>query len=270
MKTVIGIDVGGSTTKIVGFKDGAMLAPMYVKANDPLTSAYGAFGKFLTQNGMSLEDIDTIMTTGVGSGFLPEKIYGLPTRHKDEFECIARGGKYLTGLERAIVVSMGTGTAMVRCEKDSFSYLGGTGVGGGTLMGLSKTLLGLETMSSICELAKEGDLSKIDLQVGDITKKELSGLSADATASNFGRVADTASKGDLALGIINMIYETVGMMSTLCARSANIDDIVLTGSLSQMPQCAPIFEGLQKMVGKRFILPENARFATVIGAALSK
>ena len=45
MKNVIGIDIGGSTTKIVGFSDGGeLIEPMAVKAADPLTSAYGAFG----------------------------------------------------------------------------------------------------------------------------------------------------------------------------------------------------------------------------------
>ena len=49
MKAIIGIDVGGSTTKIVGF-DGetgkSCIDPMSVKANDPITAVYGAFGKF--------------------------------------------------------------------------------------------------------------------------------------------------------------------------------------------------------------------------------
>ena len=50
MKTVIGIDVGGSTTKIVGMQtadDGSarLLDPQFVRANDAITSIYGAFGK---------------------------------------------------------------------------------------------------------------------------------------------------------------------------------------------------------------------------------
>ena len=46
-KTVIGIDVGGTTTKIVGFRKGEdgsreLIAPQFVRATDPLTSIYGA------------------------------------------------------------------------------------------------------------------------------------------------------------------------------------------------------------------------------------
>ena len=51
MKTIIGIDIGGSTTKIVGFsEDMTLIEPMSVRATDPLTSVYGAFGKFLNTN----------------------------------------------------------------------------------------------------------------------------------------------------------------------------------------------------------------------------
>lgn len=39
---IIGIDVGGSTTKIVGVKDGEIRNPMFVTAKDPVTSLFGA------------------------------------------------------------------------------------------------------------------------------------------------------------------------------------------------------------------------------------
>lgn len=35
MKTVIGIDVGGTTTKIVGFNQGELIEPLFVKSGDP-------------------------------------------------------------------------------------------------------------------------------------------------------------------------------------------------------------------------------------------
>ena len=71
MGVVIGIDVGGSTTKIVGFrKQGAkkeLMSPLFVRATDPITSIYGAFGKFTVKNGLALSDIEKIMLTGAGS-----------------------------------------------------------------------------------------------------------------------------------------------------------------------------------------------------------
>ena len=53
-KYIIGIDIGGSTTKIVGLQDGSLVNPFMAKASDPVTSAYGAFGKYLNDNGLSI------------------------------------------------------------------------------------------------------------------------------------------------------------------------------------------------------------------------
>ena len=44
MGIVIGIDVGISTTKIVGIKNNKVSAPIRITAADPITSLYGAFG----------------------------------------------------------------------------------------------------------------------------------------------------------------------------------------------------------------------------------
>ena len=47
MGIVIGIDVGGSTTKIVGLNKGKIQSPMFITAADPVTSLFGAFGKYI-------------------------------------------------------------------------------------------------------------------------------------------------------------------------------------------------------------------------------
>ena len=92
MKTIIGIDVGGSTTKIVGFQGDVMIAPQFVKASDPLTSLFGAFGKFTAQNNIELDDIEKVFLTGVGSSYVTKPIYGLDCERVAAFDCIARGG----------------------------------------------------------------------------------------------------------------------------------------------------------------------------------
>ena len=134
MKIIIGIDVGGSTTKICGFRGPELLEPLFVKAADPVASVYGGFGKFTSQNGIALTDIERVMITGVGSAYISSDIYGLKTEHVSEFVSTGRGGLYLTGLPEAVIVSMGTGTALVHASGDKIEYLGGTGVGGGVII----------------------------------------------------------------------------------------------------------------------------------------
>lgn len=274
MKVVIGIDVGGSTTKICGFtRDGkkTLLTPQLVRADDPLTSAYGAFGKFTAENQLKLNDIACVMVTGVGSSYLESSLYGLPCVTVPEFTAVGLGGLHLSSLEEALVVSMGTGTAVVYAkEGQPMEYLGGTGIGGGTLTGLSRLLLKLDDIHHISHIAKAGNLHNIDLCIGDMTANDiLSNVSREMTAANFGKVSDLADKSDIALGILNMVYETIGMVSIFAARSKSIKDIVLTGNLSQLPYAGQVFSTLSDMFGVHFTIPENAGYATVIGTALS-
>lgn len=279
-QTVIGIDVGGTTTKIVGFRktDGhspELIAPQFVRATDPLTSVYGAFGKFTAQNGLELSDIDRILTTGAGSTFVTKPIYNLDCRHVPEFNCIGLGGLWLSGLSDAIVVSMGTGTALIHARyngsRTETEYLGGTGMGGGTLVGLCRKLLGVDNVEHIEQLAADGDLANIDLRIKDISRNYLyDGINENLTASNFGNVSDLATPSDMALGIANMIAETVAMLSIFAARSYGIRDIVLTGNLTAIQPIRQVFVGLSESFGVNFHIPENAQFGTVIGAALSE
>ena len=75
MRVIVGIDVGGSTTKIVGFdREKKLIRPMFVRATDPVTSVYGAFGKFTSENGLSISDIEKVMITGVGSTMIKNPI----------------------------------------------------------------------------------------------------------------------------------------------------------------------------------------------------
>ena len=270
MGIIVGIDVGGSTTKIAGVKDGTVISPMMTRATDPVASLYGAFGKFTSENGISLSDIDKLVVTGVGSVFAGDEIFGLPAVHATEFVAIGKGGSYLSGLDKGIVVSMGTGTALVYFGKDGAAHLGGTGVGGGTLVGLAKKLIGTADVSAIEDLAEKGNINLIDLSVNDLTQKDIGPtLSASMTASNFGKIGDLVRSEDIAAGIINMIYETVAVVARFAASAHGVKDIVLTGRLSALKSAQNAFKALGETFGVNFIIPENSEYATVIGAALT-
>ena len=91
MGIVIGIDVGISTTKIVGIDEqGKVLSPIRIRATDPVTSLYGAFGKYLHENHIKLSDVEKVMLTGVGSAYINEPVYGLSTDKAEEFVEIGR------------------------------------------------------------------------------------------------------------------------------------------------------------------------------------
>ncbi|NSW90099.1 MAG: type II pantothenate kinase [Firmicutes bacterium] len=269
MGKIIGIDIGGSTTKIVGFDNKKILSPMIVKANDPISSVYGAFGKFLSFNKFTLDNIERVMITGVGSSFIKDRLYGIPTGKVDEFLATGMGGLFLSGLEKAIIVSMGTGTALVAADSKEVKHMGGTGVGGGTLLGLSSLMLNVRSFDDLIETAQGGNLSNIDLTIGDISiDKKVGNLPPETTASNFGKISDLATKADIALGIINLVFQTIGMISVFATRIDNIRDVVLTGNLTNVPQSRGIFEQLERIFGVKFHIPDHAEYATASGATI--
>lgn len=268
MGIAIGIDVGISTTKIVGIKDGQVISPLRIKATDPVASLYGAFGKYLYDNHIRLEDVEKVMLTGVGAAYIDTPVYGLPTDHADEFLCDGLGARFESKLRRMIVVSMGTGTSLVRCDESGISHIGGIGIGGGTLTGLSRLLLKTDDVKEISELAMQGDIRHINLLIGDISAKPLSGLPMTATASLFAAAQANAPREDIALGLICMVLQTVGSASILSSLNSGIRDFVLIGNLTLLPQCKTIFPVIEQLYDVRFVIPKYSEFCTAIGAAL--
>ena len=194
MSIVVGIDIGGSTTKIAAFKGDEMLVPVQISADNPVASLFGAFGKFLYDNNLELNDIAQVNLTGVGANEINQNIYGLPTYKVDEFSANGVGGKYFAeGREEFMVVSMGTGTSYVKVSNGVPSHIGGIGIGGGTIMGLSKLMLNTNKPDKIEELAAAGKVGNIDLRIGDISKNPLPGLNLEITASNFGKASSRAN-----------------------------------------------------------------------------
>lgn len=268
-KIVIGIDVGISTTKIVGIDEkGMVISPIRIKATDPITSLYGAFGKYLHDNKIKLDEVEHVMLTGVGAAYIDEHIYGLLTSKSEEFIADGLGAKYESKLDRMIVVSMGTGTSLVKCDGENIKHIGGIGIGGGTLAGLSRIMLKTDDIKQITNLAKDGDVSKINLLIKDISAKPLPGLPMSAVASLFSNAKTNASREDIAKGLIWMVLQCIGSATILSSLESGIKDFVLIGNLSLLPLCREVYPAMEKVYGVRFHVPKYSEFCTAIGAAL--
>ena len=269
MGIVLGIDIGGSTTKIAGYlESGQRIGTLRVEASDRLTSLYGAIGNFLSTRSIALNDVACFVITGVGAALVEGDIYGIRTERIDEFVAIGNGGLALSGKEEALVVSLGTGTAFVRAGRLGCVHIGGSGVGGGTLAGLSWHIFHENDHGAMARLAEQGDLSKVDLMISDICTNEVGTLPSHITASNFGKITSAASKEDIAMGLVNMVFQTVGMLSVFALKNDKVKDVVLTGSLANMSLAPKIMSVVEEISDVKFFIPENATFATAIGAAL--
>lgn len=270
MKVILGVDIGGSTTKIVAFEEKQrVLDCLQVRAGDQITSLYGAIGHILYKCNLTLSQVEAFVLTGVGAAMVKGDIYGIPTYRVKEFEAIGKGALELTGLKETLVVSVGTGTAFVMASEKECRHIGGSGVGGGTLTGLSSRLLGETHIDAIVAAAEKGSLRQVDLAICDISDEEIPSLPPHVTAANFGKVESTASKEDFALGLINMVFETVGSLAAFACKNTEIKEIVVTGSVAALPMAQKYLDGVGMLHGVKFIIPEQAIFATAIGAALN-
>lgn len=271
MGIVVGIDIGGSTTKIAGFREDRMLIPVQISADSAVASLFGAFGKFLYDNDLQLTDIGQVNLTGVGSSEIRQDIYGVPTFRVDEFSANGVGGGYFAGNKTEfMVVSMGTGTSFVEVRNNVPRHLGGIGIGGGTITGLSKLMLNTNDVGKIQELASGGKVGNIDLRIGDISKNPLPGLDLEITATNFGKASSRANCEDKAAGIVHMVIETICQTAVLISNGTDIKDFVLIGNLINFPECWNVCEMIRTMYPHvNFIIPEDGEYGTAIGTALA-
>jgi type II pantothenate kinase len=267
---IIGIDIGSTTTKAVSIENGKLIRHVKTKASDAVTAATGAFGKIVLENNIRIQDVEKIKITGAGAPKIKDDIFGISTGRVDEIEAVGIGGMFLSGMNNIIITNIGTGTVIIEAGDRGIFHFGGSGVGGGTILGLAKKLLPTSEFAGIMELAKTGKLSQVDLLLGDITDTGISFLSGESTASNFGKMLDTANASDTALAIINMVYQVIGVLSVFAARARNTDRVIVTGNGSNNQIGQKVLADITKMYGIEFIYPDHSEYTTAVGAGLSR
>jgi type II pantothenate kinase len=274
---IIGIDIGSTTTKAVSIEAGGVVGKIKTKALDAVTSATGAFGKLLVERGIKISQVSRIMMTGAGATKILRgggaagagELFGIPTYKTGEIEAIGIGGMFQARRENIIIANIGTGTAIIEARRGRIAHICGSGVGGGTILGLAKKMLGTTNFNGIMDLAGGGNLRQVDLLLEDIMDNDLSFLNKEATASNFGKLRDTAQREDLALGILNMVYQVIGMLSVFAARSKNLNSVLVTGNGSGNVIGRRVLDAITGIYGTVFEYPEDAEYTTAIGAGLS-
>ena len=207
------------------------------------------------------------MLTGVGAAYIEKPVYGLPTCKCDEFVADGLGARFESGLDRIIVVSMGTGTSLVLCDDDGIRHIGGISMGGGTLAGLSRIMLKTSDINQVSELAKKGDVSKVSLMIGDISPHPLPGLPMNVTASLFGNANTDAAKEDIAASIFQaVVNQTISGLA--CGRPIRGKIAFLGGPLTYLSELRNRFIETLKLKDDEIIVPEEAHLLVAKGAAL--
>lgn len=98
---------------------------------------------------------------------IQEKIYG--TEEKEEFKEIVEQPKYSLNVYPFILVNIGSGVSILQVIGPSkYQRVAGTMIGGGTLLGLARLLIGVSDFDSIVQLSQKGSIGNVDLLIKDI------------------------------------------------------------------------------------------------------
>lgn len=266
---IIGIDIGASTTKAVALEGlhPAIVSFQNIKAT---ASASIALERILGTMGRSPEDVKIIAVSGGGARSVGKMLLDIPVTKVNEVEAIGMGGLFLSEKKQGLIVSMGTGTALVAVYEEGkrIIHIGGTGVGGGTLQGLSRWILHKHNFEAVEKMATAGDARKVDLMVADVAGGPVGIIPSEATASNFGRLSVNANEDDIAAAIFNMVSQVIGVITVFAAKAYGLEkDVVLVGGLARSRRITESIRDVADMFHVNLCIPENSEYCVAIGAA---
>jgi len=266
---IIGVDIGAGVTKGVLMKDSSIIKASSTLTEYPVTSALKVL-KILLE-GKQAGFVKAIAVSGGGSRRIGRKLLDFPVIRVDEIRAIGMGGLTLAGKSEGLIINAGTGTAIVAAYNEGRKtiHLGGTGVGGGTLLGLAERMLGTHDFEELEDWAVKGDAGKVDLTVFDIVGGPVGIVPAEATASNFGKIhAADASREDIAAGLFNMVCQVVGVVGAMAAKASKLEeDVIVTGGLARSALASSLIRNTMRLFGINPYIPENREYCTAVGAA---
>jgi len=266
----LGVDFGLSNTDVVLVENQTIIANQMIPR---WPASPEALAEALSTVGVRPCELSTIAVCGGLSRSLPQTFEGITLQKIGEAQAVGFGGLALSGLREALVVSAGTGTAMVAARGDQPQHFTGSAVGGGTLLGLSRLLLNTADPLEVARLAALGDPKGVDSTLVDVIGGGIGHLPPDATAVNFGRLVHgiSPSREDLAAGLVTLVGQVIAMIAINAAKAAGLSRIVIVGHL---PDLEPMRQALERVwyfyqVDPKPLIPPKSGWATAYGAALS-
>jgi type II pantothenate kinase len=156
-------------------------------------------------------------------------------------------------------------------DRLSVNRVGGTALGGGTVMGLGALLLGNASFDEICALAARGDRRHVDMLVSDIYRPGEIALTGDLTAANFGKPSLRSSQRprpeDVAAAIMGMVGENVALICAGLAAPHGLHHVVFGGStLRDNPSLREVLRDITSAFGREPVFLERGEYAGAVGA----
>ena len=210
------------------------------------------------------------MVIGVTGGRyrdLPDQIAGYQIKKVNEMRALGLGGLALSGLDSGLVVSAGTGVAMVAARGSEVKHVTGSAVGGGTLLGLSKLILGTTDSREIDALALDGDASAVDIMLAEAVGGAVGRLPANANAVNLGKLdrENGFTRENLAAGLVRLVAQVIAVIAINAANSVDLDSIIMVGHLMDLESIRNEIDLVGEFYQREFIVPDHPGFGTAMG-----
>jgi len=266
----ISIDFGITNTDVLLKKEGELIHVAIPSEGIPSDQF---LLDLLDEIGESESEIKGIAVTGGHHQKLSSLVNGIPIIHVNEIEAIGEGGKELGGVfdKPSIVVSAGSGTACVFSHNGEYIHCSGTGIGGGTIIGLSKLIINEHNPEKIQQLAELGDHSNTDLILSDVVTGPIGKLPSNSSAVNFGKINKINKKistEDLAAGIVNMVCQTITRISASASMAFDTKDLILVGRTCQFTALKDAFKQASRLTDLNIHFPSKGEYASALGAML--
>lgn len=264
----MGIDVGATLIKTALLHSGADTPTLSIEPVERLDALAAT---------VESQDPAQLVLTGGGAYELVEHLRG-EAKTVSEFDAWARGASGLLdrmGLgatEPYLLVSIGTGCSALRVEGDEVTRVGGTALGGGTLLGLGAVVLGTSNYDEISALALRGDRRNVDLLVGDIGGGANIALARDLNAASFAKLAWgdgnlAARHDDLAHALVGLLGENIGLICAGLAGAAGVDRIVFGGAaLRAIPYLGTLLDAITRLHGLEPVMLQDGEYVGSLGA----
>ncbi len=273
MNRVIGIDAGGTLTKLAYLNENNEIQLKHFPSND-----LPAVLEWIQRQ----SDIEEIGLTGGRTGQIMKMLDTDKSIHYIvEFEATLKGVRYQLErdghqFDKSIITNVGTGTSIHYMDGEKHMRIGGTGVGGGTLIGLSALTTGIQNYKEILDLAKNGKRKGIDLLVEEIfegidTPKE---LKPTLTASNFGKVGldetSTYEPQDILATVQGLVGEVITTLSIQLADQMDVEHIIYIGTtLDKNEKLQEVIANYTILKKKTPVFLQDHGFSGAVGALIN-
>lgn len=291
----IAIDIGGSLAKVVFMPTNSNRLMFRTLETERIDEFMQLLHDIIHQYHEGLYERTLLVATGGGSyKFYDLMVEQFPTvigiERSDEMDCLIKGldffiheipneiftyndaegeeaitpSQQVNSIYPYMLVNIGSGVSILKVESaNSFSRVGGSSLGGGTLWGLLSLITGAKSFDEMLSWAHRGDNSNVDMLVGDIygTAYENIGLKSTHIASSFGKVFSNRSQvrheedgrypsptvtctediqkgnkfnnADISKSLLYAISNNIGQIAYLQAKIHHVKNIYFGGSYSR-------------------------------------